>query len=208
MKALLKKEGSSMKQYLTAILLGSAALVGGATEFADAALISIPEVFATPGSTATMQVNYDQQISLPVTYNGPLASIEFDLVYNPSILTFSGASAGPVTTAASKTFTITQLFPNTVRFLIAGNSTTIGSGILISPLSFSVSNSAPLGLYNVTIQNLLAWDPDGTPQVLNGTSNPGKVNVVPLPSALLLFGSGLVAVVGWRWKHLRLNTAV
>ena len=48
-----------------------------------------------------------------------------------------------------------------------------------------------------------------------GATNPGfegiaqgTLSPVPIPAAVVLFGSGLLVLVGWQWKHQRLNAAV
>src|SRR2546430_2366646 len=105
-----------MKRYLGAVVLVSMAMCW--TGFAEATSLSIsPDpLVGSPGNTLLTSVEYTAQ-------GAQVAGLQFDVLYDPSVLSLSSAVAGSADTLAGKVLNFNPLFsPGDSRFLIIGRS--------------------------------------------------------------------------------------
>lgn len=102
-----------------------------------------------------------------------VAALQFDLQYDPSVLTIASA-AGDATISAGKTLSTHVLSSGRIRFLIAGlNRTVIGDGSVVN-LTIQVSASSSVGPYDLNMLNAVGADP--TAQVVRVAAYPGRID--------------------------------
>jgi len=117
---------------------------------ANAATLALSTVSGTPGGPpATLPL-----VLTPGT-NQRVASLQFDLAYDPTLLTPVSISEGPTAIAASKSIILNELGPGNYRIIIAGfNNNQIAAGT-VAEFSFSIALSAthtlPVDLSNVLL---------------------------------------------------------
>jgi cohesin domain-containing protein len=151
-----------MKRYLGALVL--VGLMMWWTVFAEAASLSIfpNPLVASPGNSVLMSVDYNAQ-------GAQVASLQFDLLYDPSVLSITTATAGSGAINASKTLSDKLISPGELRFIISGfNQNVFGRGGVVH-LTVQVSNSAPKGPYSLFLCNMVASDPNGRSVPIKGT---------------------------------------
>jgi|Deesub1362A_J573_1020465.scaffolds.fasta_scaffold01553_6 hypothetical protein len=147
-------------------------------------LLLSPSAWAAPGS-ATLQVaqvsGYPASLDLrvPITLvTGPgsaVSAINFDLTYDPAILTFKAIEAGPSAIQADKTLASSQPATGVVRAVIYGlNQHAIADGVLAEAV-FDVRIGAPVGSTPLGLENVTAADPEAL--AVDMTLLPGSVDI-------------------------------
>ncbi len=133
-------------------------------------LLLIPSAWAAPPGSATLQVGqvpgYPASLDLrvPITLlNDPdtaVSAINFDLTYDPAVLTFKALELGASAAQAEKTLASSQPAAGVVRGVIYGlNQNAIGDGVLAEAV-FDVQIGAPLGSTPLGLENVTAANPD------------------------------------------------
>ncbi len=156
--------------FLTLIMVLQGAL--GLTAFAAGTNLTAGDVSGAPGDVI--------QVSVNLTSSGEVVAMQFDLSYDPALLTYQQISAGSLTSA----FTVyaNEVADNKIRVIIYNLSNTpvaAGSG-LVAQLQFQVAASAStgqtcsLGLNGVTLS-------DAQSQAVTTTVNDGQFSV-PQPA--------------------------
>jgi len=169
--------------------------------FAKAASLSIlPDpLVGSPGDTLLTSVEYTAQ-------GAQVAALQFDVLYDPSALSLSGAVAGSAATLASKDLFFNTLFPGDTRFIISGlNQSVIGDGS-VADLTFQVSFNAPAGPYNLSLSGIVGSDANGNAVTITNL-NPPPIGAVPEPSTWFLLGTGLAGLAAWRSRQRKTGTA-
>lgn len=145
-----------MNRYANAVGLMIVALIVCWTVSSSATSLSIsPHSFvASPGQTVHLNVDYS-------AHRAHVASLQFDLIYDPSVLSVTTTTAGGASMNVNKTLTSNLLSPGDLRFIIAGfNQTVFGSGG-IARITVQVNNSARVKHHRLFLCNIFASDPNG-----------------------------------------------
>ena len=189
-------------------VLVSVALLLGSTA-ALSSQILLPNQSAAPGASIRSQVDFAAQSS-------SVSGVQFDVHYDNSVLSLA-ATLGDSPKNSGKSLYAVDLAPDKKRFLIIGlNQTLIPNGALIN-LSVNVRQSAPSGVYALTLSNVGGTDPSGQAAAITGSdgavtvnagSSLGTVTVVNAASLLpgplapgelvTLFGSGIGPIAAQR----------
>lgn len=118
--------------------------------------ISPNPLVGSAGSSLHISVDYQAQ-------GAQVSGLEFDLLYDPNVLSITTATAGSGAIDASKTLGNNPISPGDLRFIISGiNQKVFGAGS-VADLTVQVSNSAPAGPYSLSLSNIVASDPNGLP---------------------------------------------
>ena len=175
----------SKRQTLAGTIGGWLLLACGAHGL-SAATVALSSATVTPGTAATLRVQFQ-------TGGASISGVQFDVVYDPTSVTVSGAAAGPVATAAGKT--VSQFSPaaGTLRVLIVGfGQQTIASGDVATIQASVASGSAP-GSYTISLANVSATDPNGIAVPLTGS---GGTLMVAAPTTTVLTANPTPAGLG------------
>ncbi|MDH3317563.1 MAG: cohesin domain-containing protein [Gammaproteobacteria bacterium] len=186
-------------------------------------LCAIVLLFSTTNSQAIMVavnptgqvVGVGTQAVAAITISGlgdlaapSLGTFDLDLSFDPSILSFSSATFGNQLdlfgfgsiNAATPGVGSVNLFELSLDLPSVLDSFQQGSFTLAT----IIFDTLAVGTSSLTISNLILGDALGN-RLVAGVSG-GSMNVVPLPGALVLFGSGIAALAGWgRWRRRRLS---
>jgi hypothetical protein len=186
-----------MNRYIGAVVLVSVAMCWAG--FAEATLLPILSIspdplVGSPGDTRLTSVEYTAQ-------GAQVAGLQFDVLYDPSALSLSGAVAGSAAILASKDqFSFNTGSPGDTTFIIFGfNQNVFGDGS-VADLTFQVNSNAPAGPYNLFLSGSIGSDSNGSPVPITNL-NPPPIGAVPESSTWLLLGIGLAGLVAWRWKQ-------
>jgi hypothetical protein len=182
-----------MKRYLGAVVLVSVAMCW--TGFAEAASLSIsPDpLVGLPGATLPTSVEYTAQ-------GAQVTAMQFDVLYDPSALSLSGAVAGSADTLAGKILDFNTVSPGDTRFAIFGSNQNVFGDGSVADLTFQVSSTAPAGPYNLSLSGIIGTNADGLTVPITNL-NPPPIGAVPEPSTWLLLGTSLAGLAAWRLKH-------
>jgi hypothetical protein len=116
-----------------------------ATAVSTAAELAVERVAAQPGKKITAQVKFRAD-------GAAVTALQFDVEYNPSAMTISGA-AGPAAESASKRIAITDIAPNRKRVLLWGlNHNNLEDGAVVA-LTVEVKADAAAGDYPLRLQS-------------------------------------------------------
>ncbi len=146
---------------------------------------SSPPVTIGAGSTTTFR---NETIVIPVSLTYPAggqpAGINFDMTFDPNVLTYVSYVDGPATTAASKAGAASLIGGSAVRIVIFGlNANVIAPGVL-GNVTFTVNASAPFAPSQLGITNISVSDPSAA--VISGnTGTPGTVTVQDIPPTFI-----------------------
>lgn len=185
-----------MKSVLLRITAGLVTVCGlfQANAFADPILsIQPPSTSVVAGSTFAVDVNISNVTDL--------FAFQFDIGFDPSILSATSITEGSFLPGGGTTFFIPGTIDN-IGGTISSNADTLigaisgvsGSGTL-AVLDFTAlaAGTSPIDIANVTLL-------DSTLSSISSTTTSGAATVtgvtVPEPSTLLLLGSGLLGAVG------------
>ena len=161
-----------MKRYARAVGLISVVVGMCWIVSANATTLSIsPDpLVGSPGASVLTSVRYRAQ-------GPPVAALQFDLLYDPSVLSITTATAGSGATAASKTLSKNLISPGDLRVIIAGsNQNVLGDGS-VADLTVQVSNSAPKkGHHQLFLCNVIASDPNGLSVPIKATGVDSDLN--------------------------------
>jgi len=167
-----------MFKKLAVLVLGMFVLAGCA--FADTTL-SVGSAMVYTGNSTTIDVTID-------TGTDSLYGYQFDILYDPSIVSLTSITEGPFLPSGGATDFFTDVSVSGDGFVLAtllGNIPGVtGSGTLFSLTFTGVS----VGTSAVTLDNVNLIDGNLNP-FTNSTFNPGQVPAVPEPASLLLLGT-------------------
>ncbi len=120
------------------------------------ATLSLENVTAFPGlGLANMPV------LLSLEPEDQAASVQWDLVFDSSVLNLYAIRVGPAATDAGKTVSYSTVYPGTVRVLVAGINTDLIQEGVLATLVFTVSSIAPSGDQEVSFENVIFAHPYG-----------------------------------------------
>jgi hypothetical protein len=152
-------------------------------------------------STESVSVGNSFTLNVDITSVTDLYDFQFDIGFNPYVLSVTGITEGSFLPGGGSTFFIPGAIDN-VSGSIAFNADTLlgpgpgvnGSGTLLT-VDFTAIGS---GSSDVTLANLIFQDSTGDSiglSATNGTVNVTGLSTVPEPSTLLTIGAGLVFLV-------------
>jgi len=152
--------------WVTLVLLSTIAV----TNESLAATVTVATGTYIPGQT---------EVALPVSLDSAageeVCAAQFDLLFNSSVLTMQGVTAGSAATAAGKQLSSSTISPGRIRVIVAGlNQNVIGDGV-IATVRFAVVSGTPGGIQPVTLSGVLLSDPDGVAVPSSGVS--GGINI-------------------------------
>jgi len=132
----------------------------------------------------------------------PVAGFEFDIDYDPTILTpLSIVDGGylPSPLGIPPFVVESDLNPPDINFAMTtiGWGGGSGSGILAT-ITFQGTN---IGASPLDLNDVILAAPGGTP-ITPVTLNDGSVNVTPEPATFLLIGSGIIGIFGLKRKKI------
>lgn len=121
--------------------------------------LTIEQSGAAADGPSSFQVRYTSQ-------SVPVAAIQFDLDYDPSITLLS--RPGSILTASGKALYSANVEPGRTRFLVAGpNNHVLESGVLMS-IAAEVSGGALPGSYSIGFRATAGADPQGRETAISG----------------------------------------
>jgi hypothetical protein len=186
-----------MKKVIRAMVVVCTLLIATGPAFADLATLSFdPDpIYVMPGDSFSVDL-----ILSGIGVEG-MSGFSFDVTYDSTILNLNNVAISGFLSG-----TDTSLSTPGYENLFNGyfDPPVTDSQITVASFSFDVSNAALLGstmlefLYDPGYANYYATA-DGFGFVDPATT-PGTVNVVPIPPSMLMLGSGLLGLVGFRRK--------
>ena len=187
--------GTFRKQILQLALLSFVVIVFGAVHARADSVVSIQPSVSNPGVGETFDLLVD------ISSVSDLYAFQFDISFNPAILSGTSVTEGAFLPAGGATFFIPGSIDNiggsisfTADILLTAVSGVSGSGTL-ADLQFQALTA---GTSPVNLSNIILLDSNLSDIPFN-TSN-GSVSSVPEPSTILLLGSGLIGLVGYGRK--------
>ena len=188
---------------VSGVIIGLAFLISAAAAHA-VPVVSVDTDPATPDVQSDFDIAIGNPLTIDVVISGvdvglPLNAFEFDLDFDPSILTAisvidGGFLLAPVFEIQNIIGAMKVEFAEQTLFLTGA----IGAGTLAT-ITF---DTIGLGTSPLDLNDVILSAPFGVP-INVGAINDGSVNVVPEPSSLLLLGSGLAGLAGWRRRRLK-----
>ena len=125
-----------------------------------------------------------------------VAGIQFDLLFDSSMLDLFNVRAGQAAVDADKDVDHSLVQPGRVRVVISGiNQEPIPNGN-VAVIGFDVSSAAPLGATGVGLEGVLMSDPDAQSVSASGVGNVVHVEERPDLSATG-FMTGLALIIGF-----------
>jgi len=185
-----------MKRQMLLAVLVSSGLIGLMPRLARAdsvASVQPPTTSTTIGNTVALNVD--------ISNLADLFSYQFDVDFNPSVLSAIGVAEGSFLPSGGSTFFIPGTIDN-VGGTVAFNADTLlgpgpgvnGSGVLLT-VDFTTIGS---GVSSVDLANLIFLDSTGAPinvSTSGGTVDVGSAVTTPEPATMLLFITSLIALV-------------
>jgi len=163
----------------SALLACSDTLVGGFTYQPTQVAITVGVIGANPGDAVALPID------IASDNDGQASTVSFDLVFDPTMLALdtslgnNGILDGPPTDAAGKDGSINVPTPGLAKVVIAGfNTNSIGDGLLASVGFIIDPGVAVATVIPVDIQNAVAADPGGSPNITAGLD--GAVVATPI----------------------------
>jgi hypothetical protein len=157
--------------------------------------LSAATIFVEPASL-TVEDGTAFSVSIAITGAVDLYAFQFDLGFNPSMLSATGIAEGPLLAGGGDTFFIPGAIDNvagvisfTGNTLVTALSGVNGAGVLAT-VNFSAvgEGTTPITIFNVTTL-------DSTLSGITNTLQSGTVTVttIPEPGNFLLFGVGVAS---------------
>ena len=157
---------------LSSLLLLIALTLSGANAMGQTAGITVGTASMHPGGV----------VNVPITFTAgamPISTLQFDLTI-PAQLGYEGISAGAAAVAASKSLSFSAIAGG-IRVLIFGPTNgVIGPGV-IANAQISISATAPGGVIPISVNGLVAFDPNAGDVGLIGSN--GYVRVISTANA-------------------------
>jgi general secretion pathway protein D len=154
-------------------------------------VVSVASSSVGPGSNFTLNVDIAGAVDL--------AAFQFDIGFNPAVLSATGITEGAFLPGGGSTFFLPGFIDNTTGMITFNADTLLGPGPgvngsgVLSTIDFTAIGAgfSPIGL-----ANLFFLDSTGAQLSVSGSN--GSVNVVspvPEPPTLFLLGAGIVLMI-------------
>jgi uncharacterized protein (TIGR03437 family) len=155
--------GAFMTKWTVALTLFLSTILG-------ASRLTLPDVSTAPGGEVVVAVYL-------VTEAAPISALQFDLSYDPSVISLS-IVPGKATRNALKSIYTTDVVSGTKRFLIVGlNRSTIQEGGVVDLIMYLNPQATP-GVYTLGISRIFSADAVG-----------GSVQISPMNGSVTVRGS-------------------
>ncbi len=142
---------------------------------------ALPAVSFTVGSTTAQRgATIVIPVSIQATGAEQPAGMQYDLTFDPNILSYVSYGDGPSTTAAAKQGATSTPSTGVVRVVIFGLNANVMANGTISNVTFTVSQTAALGPATLGITGIQVSDPNAQ-TIPNNTGNAGTIDVVSGP---------------------------
>lgn len=155
--------------WVTRPMLISALILLSAMASSEAATLSVGSGKAETGQTVTIDIRLT---NIPGTN---ISSINFDLLYDSTQVSFDKAITGKVVSEAGKSLSVSNPVPGELRVIIFGlNQNAIADGIL-AQMSFRINTTAKTGNVALRLKNAVASGPEAKSVTLKLRG--GKINI-------------------------------
>jgi general secretion pathway protein D len=147
-----------------------------------------------------------QSFSLDVHITGvtDLYAFQFDLAFNPAVLSAGSITEGAFLPSGGVTSFIPGTIDNTAGSITFTADTLIGAipGVSGSGIFATIDFQAlALGTSAITLSNVILLDSNLAEITVNTVDGNVSVSAVPEPSPTLLLALGLAGVLGYRWRQ-------
>jgi general secretion pathway protein D len=153
----------------------------------------------------TVQPNEHFSLDIAIADVTDLLSFQFDLAFDPSVLSATSITEGPFLPSGGSTFFVPGTIDNTAGTLTFTADTLIGviAGVAGSDILATASFQAlALGTSPIMLSNVIVLD--STLADIATSTGDGTVHVVPEPGTFVLLAPGLLGLLGYglrKWQE-------
>ena len=176
-------------------------LLGLVLSFSALRASAVPVLSLQP-SSQVVQPGQSFSLDVDISNAAELFSFQFDLAFDPNVLSATSITEGPFLPSGGSTFFIPGTIDNSGGTITTTDDSLIGaiSGVTGNGTLATVSFQAfALGTSPITLSNVILLDSN----LADITSNTvdGTVTVVPEPATWLLLATGCTGLVAYGWRR-------